>query len=140
LKEELGYEIISLHTLPELDEHGQPVINSVTGWPDSFFYDLDLALAVITPGLIAWCPEAFDSASQDKLAALPLEKITVSYDEARTGFACNLVSTGETIVMSKHAPAFKDELVRRGFKIITQEGVELSKGGGFIRCITLTLD
>jgi N-dimethylarginine dimethylaminohydrolase len=42
--------------------------------------------------------------------------------------------------MSKQAPTFQAELESRGFKIITEEGTELSKGGGFIRCISLTLD
>jgi N-dimethylarginine dimethylaminohydrolase len=140
LEAQLGYKVIGLHTIPKLSADGQPVINSVTGWPDSFFYDLDLALAVITPNLIAWCPEAFDATSQAKIDDLSLDKIIVSYEEALSGFGCNLVSTGETVIMSAQAPELKSELENRGFKTITPEGAELSKGGGYIRCISLTLD
>lgn len=139
LADRLAYEVISLQTVPLLDNQ-QPVINSVTGWPDSFFYDIDLALAVIRPGLIAWCPEAFIPESQDKIAGLPLDKIEVSLVEAQQGFACNLVSTGSSVIMSDRAPQLKAELDRRGLNVITPAVRELSKGGGFIRCASLTLD
>ncbi|HMU12157.1 MAG TPA: hypothetical protein PKA97_02450, partial [Candidatus Nanoperiomorbaceae bacterium] len=111
-----------------------------SGWPDSFFYDIDLAMAVIREDLIAYCPEAFDEASRAKIANLPVEKIIVSYDEAVKGFACNLVSTGETVIMSNHAPKLKDELARRGLAVLTPQVDELVRGGGFIRCVSLTLD
>lgn len=140
LAEELGYEVISLQTVPELDAAGNPVINAVTGWPDSFFYDIDLALSILREDLIAWCPEAFTPESQEKLRALPIEKIEVSLEEATKGFACNLLSTGETVVMSAHATELQKAIEAHGLKTITPEITELIKGGGFIRCTTLTLD
>lgn len=133
-------QVIGVRTIPDLDDNSQPVINSVTGWPDSYFYDLDLALSVLSPNLIAWCPEAFDAPSQDKISALDIDKIEVSIHEARDAFACNLVSTGETVIMSDRAPDFKAKLESRGFKTITPHITELSKGGGYIRCCSLTLD
>ena len=136
----LGYEVISLQTIPQLDDQGQPQINSYSGWPDSFFYDIDLALSILSENLIAWCPEAFTPESQEKLRALPIEKIEVSLDEAMHGFACNVVSTGETVVMSAHAPQFQAAIEAKGLKTITPEIQELAKGGGYIRCTTLTLD
>ncbi len=142
----LGFTRIALQTAPQMDEYGQAVINTASGWPDSFFYDIDLALAVLRSpsggekGLIAWCPEAFTPESQDRLRALDVvEKIEVSLEEAVEAFACNLVSTGETVVMSDRAPQFQSELAARGFQIITPEITELAKGGGYIRCTTLTL-
>jgi N-dimethylarginine dimethylaminohydrolase len=140
LSKVLDYEVISLQTIPELDSSGQPVINKITGWPDSHFYDLDLALAIITPGLIAWCPDAFTHESQDKIRALDIDKIEVLLTEATQGFACNLVSTGETVLMSAHAPVFQASLESHGFQTITPGVTELGKGGGYIRCTTLTLD
>lgn len=137
--DQLGFEAISLQTIPELDQHNQPVINKVTGWPDSFFYDIDLALSILSPDLIAWCPEAFTDESQKKIRELSLDKIEVSYKEATKGFACNLVSTGETVVMSGNAPLLKKNLEDRGFKVICPSITELAKGGGYIRCTTLTL-
>lgn len=140
LADELGYEVISLQTVPALDAAGNPLINTVTGWPDSFFYDIDLALSILREDLIAWCPEAFTPESQERLRAMPMQKIEVSLDEAMNGFACNLLSTGDTVVMSGHAPEFQKAIQAEGLKTITPDITELLKGGGFIRCTTLTLD
>lgn len=138
---ELGFQVIGLQTVPKTDSAGKPIINSVTGWPDSLFYDIDLALAVLRPNLIAWCPEAFTPESQTKIQAVTgVEKIEVSYDEATHGFACNLVSTGETVVMSANAPLFRQAVEAHGLKAVTPPITELAKGGGYIRCTTLTLD
>jgi len=143
----LGYTRIQLQTVPELDEYNRPVTNAVSGWADSFFYDIDLALSIIKApedgqkGLIAYCPDAFMPKSRAILAKLTsVNKIEVSLDEAMRAFAQNLVSTGETVVMSAHAPHFTAALKERGLKVITPEVSELAKGGGYIRCTTLTLD
>lgn len=148
LADTLGYEVISLQTKPLRSLHGfgKPVINSASGWPDSNYYDIDLALSVIRPdtpeerGLIAWCPAAFTRESVAKIRALPIYKIEVSKAEATKAFACNLVSTGETVVMSNRAPELRNELTRRGLEVLTLDITELVKGGGFIRCTSLTLD
>lgn len=143
----LDYEVISLQTVPLTNEEGWPVVNTVSGWPDSYFYDIDLALSVLRgptaheKGLIAWCPEAFMPESREKLRQFDgVEKIEVSLEEAVTAFACNLVSTGETVVMSAHAPHLRTAVEAHGLSVVTPEMSELSKGGGFIRCTTLTLD
>lgn len=138
--DELGFEVIPLQTIPALDTNGVPIINAVTGWPDSFFYDIDLALSVLTPELIAWCPEAFTPESQAKIRNLSIEKIEVDYHEAIEGFACNLVSTGETVIMSDRAPKLQAAIEEKGLKVVTPKIRELAKGGGYIRCTTLTLD
>ena len=134
-----GLELVQLHTLPVLDENGDPKINADSGWPDSLFYDLDLSISILREDLIAYCPEAFNEESRKKLEALPIEKIAVSYDEAVNGFACNLVSTGETVIMSAYAPNFRAELEKRGFKVIPIAAHELPKGGGYIRCVSLAI-
>jgi N-dimethylarginine dimethylaminohydrolase len=136
----LGLELVQLHALPELDTAGQPVINPVSGWADSFFYDIDIAISVLREDLIAYCPEAFGEVSRAKIAALPMEKIVVSYDEAVNSFACNLVSTGQTVIMSAHAPKLQAEIAKHGLETITPEISELAKGGGYIRCVSLTLE
>ncbi|MGB4800329.1 MAG: hypothetical protein WBP03_02330 [Candidatus Saccharimonadales bacterium] len=143
----LGYEVISVQTVPLTDEQGKPLRNAVSGWPDSYFYDLDLALSVLkapsetAKGLIGWCPEAFLPESQQKLREFDgVDKIEVSLEEARDAFACNLISTGQTVIMSARAPRFQAEIEQRGLEVITLSMPELAKGGGFIRCTTLTLD
>ncbi|MGZ6005262.1 MAG: amidinotransferase, partial [Candidatus Saccharimonadales bacterium] len=96
--------------------------------------------AIIKPDLIAYCPAAFIPQSRQILAELPINKIIVARQEATNGFACNLVSTGETVIMSSHAPNFQSDLEKYGLKTVTPEVSELQKGGGFIRCTSLTLD
>lgn len=143
---ELGYTKVQLQTIPQRDAQGQPIINVISGWADSFFYDIDLALSIIKAptenekGLIAYCPEAFTEESQQILKGFnDVDKIEISLDEAQHAFACNLVSTGETVVMSAHAPLFTEELRKRGIQVITPEVSELAKGGGYIRCTSLTI-
>ncbi len=144
--EALNYDIIQLHTVPQLDSSGNQIINKATGWPDSFFYDLDLALAVIKApdnkqsGLIAYCPDAFDLISKQKLENLPIDKIIVSETEAKKAFATNLVSTGKTVVMGAECPELANNLKSHGLEVLQPSITELAKGGGYIRCITLTLD
>ena len=144
---QLGYTRIQLQTIPKLDKNGAPAINDISGWADSYFYDIDLALAIIRhpsdteKGLIAYCPEAFTSDSQTVLENFDqVEKIIVSKTEAQHAFATNLVSTGESIVMSDQAPRLKADLEALGFTIKTPHVAELAKGGGYIRCTTLSLD
>lgn len=136
----LGYEVVGLQTVPKRTWLGKAAANTETGWPDSYFYDLDLALAVIRNDLIAFCPRAFTPKSRELLDKLPIDKIRVSLSEAKNGFACNLVSTGETVIMSSRAPKLKAALEAKGLKTITPDVTELGKGGGYIRCTTLTLD
>jgi len=145
--EQLGYRRIQLQTIPKLDENGEAVTNAISGWKDSFFYDIDLALAIIKQptetekGLIAYCPEAFTPDSRTLLAEFDeVDKIEVSIEEAQQSFACNLISTGQIVVMSAHAPRLKSELESRGVRVITPDISELAKGGGYIRCTTLTLE
>lgn len=146
----LGYTRVQLQTIPQLDEKGTPVVNAISGWEDSFFYDIDLALSIIRhpenskPGLIAYCPDAFTNESLAKISDLEakgsIETIKVSITEAEQAFACNLVSTGEAVVMGDGAPQLKAALERYGLKVVTPHIRELSKGGGYIRCTTLTMD
>lgn len=145
--EALGYERIQLQTVPQLDHHQQPVINAASGWPDSFFYDIDLALAILKwpdgdqKGLIAWCPLAFTAESQDRLRNFnAVDKIEVSLEEATTHFACNLVSTGETVIMNAGATQLARDAEAAGLRVIGLHNEELAKGGGSIRCTTLSLD
>ena len=140
LDQHTGLEVISVQTIPALDNVGNPVINAVSGWADSLFYDLDLAIAVISPDLIAWCPDAFTPESQDRIRSLSdIDKIEVSYEEAVYASACNLVSTGEVIIMGDKAPKLRQNIEAKGYKVTALNVTELMKGGGFIRCTSLTM-
>ncbi len=146
--ETLGYELIQLQTVPLLDANGVPAINEQSGWPDSFYYDIDLAMSIVRAptddleGIIAYCPEAFTKESIDKLLSLShkFSFIVVSEAEAKQAFACNLVSTGQTVIMSATAPQLRADLEARDLRTMTPEVIELAKGGGFIRCQTLSFN
>jgi N-dimethylarginine dimethylaminohydrolase len=143
----LGYKRVQLRTVPHLNVEGDAVINASSGWPDSFYYDIDLALSVIRQpsvdrrGVVAYCPDAFTEESRKAIEGLPnIDTVIVSEDEAKNGFACNLVSTGEAVVMSARAPKLQKALGDLGLHILTPDVVELAKGGGYIRCIALTIN
>lgn len=140
LTDTLGYEVVPLQAVPKMASSGKPVTNKLTGLPDSYFYDIDLAISILREDLIAWCPEALMPESQERMHALRgINKIEVSLEEA-LHFACNLISSGETVVMGAGTPEFQAAIESRGLKTITVDLHELAKGGGFIRCTTLTLD
>ena len=136
----LSLQLVQLHAKPQLNPNGTPHINPETQHADSFFYDLDLALSVIDEHTIAYCPDAFDAESIQKIKATPVDKIPVSLEECTEGFACNLVSTGKHVIMSNRAPKLQAELEKRGLICLTPDVTELKKGGGYIRCISLWLD
>lgn len=149
LKDWLGFkEVIALQTKPQKYTVFGPIRhNKVTGWPDSPTYDIDLAIAILQwpsenkKGLIAWCPAVFKRSSRKLLRDYDgVDKIEVSHKEALKVFALNLVSTGETVIMNSGAPKFQAALEACGLKTITLDLPELRKGGGSIRCSTLTLD
>ena len=136
----LGLNLVQLHAKPQLDKNGNIHINPFTNHADSFWYDLDLAVSVIDEHTIAFCPEALDKVSNRKLEAITdLDKILVDLDECTKGFANNLVSTGEYVIMSNKAPKLQKALEDRGLTCLTPDITELKKGGGYIRCVSLWL-
>ncbi len=135
----LGLELVQLHANPQLNPDGTPHVNPYTNHFDSFWYDLDLAVAVIDEHTIAYCKEALDAESNAKIEALPLDKILVDYDECTKGFACNMVSTGKHAIMSNKAPKLQQALEARGITCFTPDVTELKRGGGYIRCVSLWL-
>lgn len=143
---ELGFTRIQLRAKPQLDESGQPVINAYSGLPDSFYYDIDLAISILkfptetSKGLIAWCPAAFMPESVELLRSFDgVDKIEVSETEAMNALCCNLVSTGTHVVMNAGAPEFTAKLREHGLEPILLSNPELAKGGGSMRCTTLTV-
>ncbi len=138
--ETFGLELVQVHALPQLNDDGTEHINPFTNHADSFWYDIDLAISVIDEHTIAYCRDALDEESQQKIDALTdIDIIVVDYDECTKGFANNLVSTGKHVIMSNHAPKLQAELEKRGLICLTPDVTELKKGGGYIRCVSLWL-
>lgn len=120
--EALGYTVIPIQTVgPE-------------------WYDNDLTIGVIRPGLLAVCLEALDEPSQKLLTThQELTIIPVGLDEARRA-ACNLVSDGTTVVMPSGSPKLAAELENAGLSVISKSIEQLWTGGGAVRCTSLALD
>lgn len=120
LADRLGYQVVSLRTVGPL------------------WYDLDLALGVVAPDLLLWCPEAFEPGSRARIRALGPELVEVAECDARR-FALNLVSDGRTVTMTDRAPRVAAELRDRGLTVLELPTTQLAKGGGGVRCTALTL-
>ena len=147
ISEILGYKVIPLQTIPARDANGTPVINQASGWPDSDFYDIDLAIAILRwptleqKGLVAWCPEAFEPACQATMRSLDfVDLIEVPLQEAVGVSACNLVSSGYHVVMNAGAPVLQAAIENAGLTVTTLSNTELAKNGGSVRCCSVTLD
>jgi len=118
----------------ELDCEAVPLRTAGPRW-----YDLDLAVGVLSEQALAYCPEALDARSVRTLRGLGVELVEVAVEEAAR-FALNLVSDGTTVTMTSRAPLLAAVLRDRGLRVIELDTTELAKGGGGIRCTALTLD
>lgn len=120
--------------------------NRVSGLYDSYYYDIDLAVAVIAPNVLAVCLDALTHEGRTAIRGLetrrsnPVTIIPITLAEARYAFASNLVSTGEHIVMAEGAPLLQAELEHRGYTVTTAPNDQFRLTGGGIRCVTLTLN
>jgi N-dimethylarginine dimethylaminohydrolase len=137
----LGLEAIMVPAKPKRHfGFGLPVRNRVTGLWDSYYYDIDLAIGIIRPDLIAVCLDALTREGRRAIAGLKdVEVIPVDLHEARDNLATNLVSTGQAVVMVDNAPKLTAKLRRRGLELILRPNHELKKSGGGFRCSALSL-
>jgi N-dimethylarginine dimethylaminohydrolase len=104
------------------------------------WYDLDLAVAVLRqPDTVAYCPQALDTVSGRTIRSLGLDLIEVAPREAEQ-FALNLVSDGRAVTMTHGAPRFAAALRAKGLQVLELSTTQLRKGGGGVRCTSLTLD
>ena len=136
----LGLDVTVVRAKPKRRWYGARVRNKVTGLWDSYYYDLDMAVAVIRPDLLAVCLDALTSEGRRAITGLrDIEIIPVSEHEAKYGLACNLVSTGDTVIMSDEAPQLAARLEGHHLKVIKLSNRELRKSGGGFRCMSLSL-
>ena len=81
----------------------------------------------------------YRQSQKDTIRSLGLDLIEVAPAEARR-FALNLVSDGHAVTLTTGAPRLAAELRRRGLDVRELDTEQLRKGGGGIRCTSLTLD
>ena len=90
--------------------------------------------------MIAVCWDALTREGKQAIKSLEgVEIIPVDEIEAKYSLACNLVSTGETVIMVDNAPKLQAAIQAKGFEVITLPNHELRKGGGGFRCSSLSL-
>lgn len=102
------------------------------------YYHLDTALAVLNEQEVMYYPPAFDAASLEVLETLYPDAIQASATDARV-FGLNAVSDGTHVVLPEQAVRLADQLRERGFTPVGVDLSELLKGGGGVKCCTLTL-
>jgi len=131
----------TLESHQELREtFGREVISLTLVRPE--FYHLDTCLSVLDDREgsehIAYLPSAFAPESLAILQERFPDAIIVDEEEAGV-LALNLVSTGLDVVLPVGAPRFAAALEEHGFRTHSLDLSELRKGGGGIKCCTLTL-
>jgi arginine dihydrolase len=122
LQETWGVEVISLRLI------------------DPRFYHLDTCFCPLFGGYVLYYPEAFDAASQARIACrYPAEKrIEVSLQDALR-FACNAINVGKTILLNEVSAQLTWRLEAHGFRVIQVPLTEFLKAGGAAKCLVLRL-
>lgn len=115
---------------------GRPVVS--LRLVDPRFYHLDVALAAVDDGTIAYYPGAFSPASQDVLAQLFPDALIADEADA-VEFGLNLVSDGRHVVINADATAMAAKLATAGYTPVPVELGELKKGGGSVKCCVAEL-
>ena len=122
LQETWGVEVISLRLI------------------DPRFYHLDTCFCPLFGGYVLYYPEAFDRASQAKIASRYAEekRIEVWLQDALR-FACNAINVGTTIVMNEVSAQLSSRLEAHGFRVVQVSLTEFLKAGGAAKCLVLRL-
>lgn len=107
---------------------------------DERFYHLDTCFCPLEGGYLMYYPQAFDVASQARIAArVPAERRIAVTDADAFDFACNAVESSGSIFLNRASAALVGELQSRGFSVYQTELSEFMKAGGSAKCLTLKL-
>ena len=105
---------------------------------DPRYYHLDVALAVLDDGLVAYYPQAFSPGSQRVLRRLFPDAVIANADDAAC-LGLNAVSDGRHVVLPVEATHLATRLAERGFQPVFVDISELRKSGGGPKCCTMEL-
>ena len=103
-----------------------------------YFYHLDTCFMPLSRGLAIYYPPAFDRYGNRVLRENVADLLPVRHDEAYQ-FACNAVSVGRKVIISKPCRCLARELKKRGFAVYPLDFSEFLKAGGAAKCLTLRL-
>jgi N-dimethylarginine dimethylaminohydrolase len=108
---------------------------------DDRFYHLDTCFCPLEGGYVLYYPQAFDAASQAKIAKLvPDKKRIAILEEDALAFACNAVNIGKNVIVNKASADFVSRLSAAGYNVIQTPLTEFMKAGGSAKCLTLRLN
>jgi N-dimethylarginine dimethylaminohydrolase len=100
---------------------------------DPRFYHLDVALASLDGGNIAYFPGAFSPQSQRVLEQLFPDAVVATEADA-LAFGLNLVGDGYHVFLNAEAGALAATLEEHGYRPVPVDLSELKKGGGSVKC------
>jgi N-dimethylarginine dimethylaminohydrolase len=104
------------------------------------FYHLDTCLCPLHGGVLLYYPDAFDRASQERIAELVPPELRIAVDLAdAAAFACNAVNTGRHVIMNQASEALCLTLEEHGYQLHQTPLSEFMKAGGSAKCLTLKL-
>lgn len=107
---------------------------------DPHFYHLDTCLCPLEGGALLYYPDAFDRASQERIAALVSPELRIAVDAVdAAAFACNAVNCGRHVVMNQASGALARTLAALGYQLHQTPLSEFMKAGGSAKCLTLKL-
>ena len=107
---------------------------------DPHFYHLDTCLCPLEGGALLYYPDAFDRASQERIAALVPPELRIAVDAVdAAAFACNAVNCGRHVVMNQASGALARTLAALGYQLHQTPLSEFMKAGGSAKCLTLKL-
>ena len=107
---------------------------------NSRFYHLDTCLCPLDGGALLYYPDAFDRASQERIAALVPPELRIAVDAAdAAAFACNAVNCSRHVILNQASDALARTLAAHGYLLHQAPLSEFMKAGGSAKCLTLKL-
>jgi N-dimethylarginine dimethylaminohydrolase len=104
------------------------------------FYHLDTCLCPLDGGALLYYPDAFDRASQERIAALVPPELRIAVDVIdAAAFACNAINSGRDVIMNQASEGLHLSLEHHGYRLHQTPLSEFMKAGGSAKCLTLKL-
>jgi len=103
---------------------------------DPRFYHLDTCFCPLDSRTVLLAPNGVSAESADRIRRL-VERVIEVPEQVATGFACNALAVGSTVVSSTALEALRSPLAEAGFRVAGLPMSEFMKAGGGVRCLSL---
>lgn len=105
---------------------------------DPRFYHLDTCFCPLDERSVLLAPAALSSESVEEVRRRVPRVIEVP-TEVASGFACNALPLGGTLISATAIEALRQPLAEAGFRAVSLPMTEFMKSGGGVRCLSLPL-